>query len=216
MCLNLPAVEDAISIGHDVESAVCGSGKPGQPMCPYRGDCEYQKQKLAVAQADIVVAAHQALFHRIPTQATDHVGLVIADKSWWQVGIQPNREVRVAGFADEPLLHPVLQKIDFRRTGRTRSWQMSTAEEATNDLHVLSARAQCAFEATPEGALVSKQAVIDAGLSADDCAHAAKLEWRRKVEKAILPGVTCRVVPNCTLRVVSGLPWWFDVWAVSG
>jgi hypothetical protein len=190
MCLNLPAVEDAISIGHDVESAVCGSGKLGEPMCPYRGDCEYQKQKQPVAQADVVIAAHQALFHRIATQATDHAGLVIADESWWQAGILPNREIRVAGFADEPLLHPVLQKGDFRGTGRTRSWRMITADEATKDLHVLSAKAQRAFEATPEGALVSKQTVIDAGLTADDCAEAARLEWQRKVEKAILPGMS--------------------------
>src|ERR1700722_14593106 len=77
MCLNLPAVEDAISIGHDVESTVCGSGKEGEPVCPYRGECAYQKQKRAVAQADVVIAAHQALFHRIRKQATDGVGLVI-------------------------------------------------------------------------------------------------------------------------------------------
>jgi hypothetical protein len=188
MCLNLPAVEDAIAIGHDVETSVCGSGKPGEPSCPYRDQCEYQKQKRAVAAADVVIAAHQALFHRVPKQATDNIGLVIADESWWQAGILPNRELRLSNFADEPLLHPVLQKGDFR--GKSRSWRMITADEATNDLHVLSAKAQAAFDATPEGALVAKQAVVATGLTADDCAEAVKLEWQRKVENAIKPGMS--------------------------
>jgi hypothetical protein len=190
MCLNLPAVEDAISIGHDVESSVCGSGKPGMPVCPYRGECEYQKQKQAVAKADVVIAAHQALFHRIPAQATDNVGLVIADESWWQVGIITGRDIRLAGFADEPLLYPVLQKGDFHGKGASRSWRMVTDSEDTNDLHVLSAKAQAAFDATPEGELVSRDAALKAGLTVADCAEAAKLEWRRKVDKAIRPGMS--------------------------
>ena len=188
MCLNLPAVADALAIGHDVEKTVCGSGKAGEPVCPYRADCQYQKQKAAVARADVVIAAHQAMFHRIPKQATDGVGLVIADESWWQAGILQNREIRLAGFADEPLLYPVVLKSDFR--GKGQSWQSMTADEDTNDLHNLSAKAAAAFEATEQGALVAKADVIAAGLTAADCAHAAKLEWQRKVENAIRPGMT--------------------------
>lgn len=218
MCLNLPAVEDAISIGHDVESAVCGSGKPGEPACPYRDQCEYQKQKRAVAQADVVIAAHQALFHRIPKQATDNVGLVIADESWWQAGILPNREIRLGSFADEPLLYPVLQKGDFRGTGRTRSWRMITADEATNDLHVLSAKAQAAFDATPESALVSRDTVVNAGLTAADCAEAAKLEWQRKVENAIRPGMSLAARAEGVARASgnASIPRRAGVWKALG
>ena len=71
----------------------------------------------------------------------------------------------------------------------SRAWRLERDEEATNDLHVLSARAEAAFTATPDGELVSKQAVLDAGLSADDCALALKLEWRRKIEGVIQPGM---------------------------
>jgi hypothetical protein len=192
MCLNLPAVEDAVAIGHDVEKSVCGTGKEAAPVCPFRGECAYQKQKRAVAEADVVIAPHQALFHHIPKQATDGVGLVVADESWWQAGLQPNREIRLAGFADEPLLYPVLEKGNVRvgARGGILSWRMVTAEEATNDLHHLSAKAQAAFEATPHGELVSKAAVTAAGLTAADCAEARKLEWQRKVENAIHPGMS--------------------------
>jgi hypothetical protein len=218
MCLNLPAVEDAISIGHDVESSVCGSGKEGEPICPHRDQCEYQKQKRAVAGADVVIAAHQALFHRIPKQATDGVGLVIADESWWQAGILPNREIRLSSFADEPLLHPVLQRGDFRGTGDSRSWRMITADEATNDLNALSARAQAAFDATPEGELVSRDAVISAGLTVADCAEAAKLEWQRKVENAIRPGMSLEARAEGVARAAgnASIPRRAGVWKALG
>jgi hypothetical protein len=218
MCLNLPAVEDAIAIGHDVESSVCGSGKEGEPVCPYRGDCEYQKQKQAVARADVVIAAHQALFHRIPKQATDGVGLVIADESWWAAGILPNREIRLSSFADQPLLHPVLQKSDFQGTGNSRSWRMITADEATNDLHVLSAKAQAAFDATPEGELVSRDAVIAAGLTVAECAEAAKLEWQRKVENAIRPGMSLDARAEGVARAAgnASIPRRAGVWKALG
>jgi len=86
-------------------------------------------------------------------------------------------KIRLAGFADGPLLHPILEKGAFGGVGRNRSWKMIAADEATNDLHVLSAKAQIVFEATPHGALVSKEALIAAGLTAADRAEAAKLEW---------------------------------------
>jgi hypothetical protein len=190
MCLNLPAVADALLIHADVEKDVCGTGRFGEPSCPFHHACECQRQKAAVARADIVIAAHQALFHRLPKAATEGVGLVVVDESWWQVGLLSGREVRLAGFSEEPLLHPVLDRDDFRGTSPSRSWGRREADEATNDLHVLSGKAQAAFEATPHGAMVGKEAVVAAGLTTHDCADAVKLEWRRKVDGAIVPGMT--------------------------
>ena len=37
MCLNLPAVEDAMLAGYDAESAACGTGKDGAPFAPIAG-----------------------------------------------------------------------------------------------------------------------------------------------------------------------------------
>lgn len=189
MCLNLEAVEDALKIGEDVERSVCGTGKPDKPSCPYFGQCAYQRQKKTVARADVVIASHQALFHRLPKEVSKGLGLVIVDEAWWQNGLAPNRETRLAGFADVPLSYPVRRKAKIEGRKLTGVWRLERDEEATNDLHVLSARAEAAFASIPEGELVSKEAVLAAGLSASDCAEALKLEWRRKIEGVIHPGM---------------------------
>jgi hypothetical protein len=180
MCMNLTAVKDAQAVGYDVESTVCGSGKTGEPSCPYRHECAYQKQKAAVAAADVVIVAHQALFHEMPSCVTKGLGLIVIDEKWWQAGVITAEEMRIAGFAEEPLIYPVL----------TRGKRQVADDEATNDLHELSRRAMEAFAATPDGALVSKAAILASGLTADDCAMAVKLEWKRKLENAIWPGMS--------------------------
>ena len=45
MCLNLPAVEDALRIGEDVERAVCGGHKKGALKCPFYDQCAYQSKR---------------------------------------------------------------------------------------------------------------------------------------------------------------------------
>jgi hypothetical protein len=135
----------------------------------------------------VVIAAHQALFHPLPGEATDKVGLVIVDESWWQVGLAPNRETRLSSFAEEPITHPV-RKSEKNAAKYGRVPRMD--ELSTNDLHALSAKAQAAFTATPDGEFVSKEAVIAAGLTPEDCALARKLEWRRKINGLIRPGMS--------------------------
>lgn len=187
MCLNLDAVQDALRIGEDVERAVCGSGQEGKPACPFREQCAFQRQKAAVARADIVILAHQFLFGRLPREVGDGLGLVVVDEAWWQAGVDPNRVVHLANFAEAPVLHPVRTRV--APEGVSRAEQRERDEADTNDLHVLSKKAQDAFTATPDGEQVGKAAVIAAGLTAEDCALARKLEWRRKVEGVIVPGM---------------------------
>ena len=90
----------------------------------------------------------------------------------------------VGVLRDEPLQHPVLTKDQVS----AKSFRYSTNELATNDLHVLSAKAQAAFEGIPDGEFVSRHIVLAVGLTADDCAEAIKLEWRRRREGAVYPG----------------------------
>jgi hypothetical protein len=186
MCLNLPAVQDAIALGYYVEQHACGSGKPGEPACPYRGDCGYQRQKAAVADADVVVAAHQSLFNRLPKEASRNLGLVIVDEAWWQAGLRPNLAVPLASFGDVPLAHPVQRKI---KTG-PKTFTYRPLEGETNDLHSLSLKVQTVFAGMAEGDLVSREAVEAAGLTVDDCTLAITLEWQRKIEGAIRAGMT--------------------------
>jgi len=186
MCLNLPAVEDSMLAGYDVEGSACGSGKPGSQSCIFRDQCAYQREKKAVAKADVVIASHQSLFHHLPKEVSRGLGMVVADEAWWQSGLRPNQHTRLASFSEEPLQYPVLVKDPI--PGKKGAFRYSTNAMATNDLHVLSGKLQAAFASLNDGDFVSRAAVLAAGLTADACAEAIKLEWRRRYEGAIWPG----------------------------
>jgi len=190
MCLNLPAVEDALKVGADVERAACGSGREGEPACPYRTECAYQRQKAPVARADVVIAAHQALFHELPKEVRAGLGLVIADESWWQAGLRPNAALQVATFAETPLVYPVIAKEQVGQNGRSKTYRIVRREEATNDLHAWSAMAQVALDATVGDELISREAALATALTDGNCSDAEKLEWQRKVEGTVWPGMT--------------------------
>jgi hypothetical protein len=77
--------------------------------------------------------------------------------------------------------------LDRSKSERS-SWYQTINVFDTNDLHAISSKAQQAFEATPEGELLNKASVEQAGLTAKECASAYALEWRRMFEGAIYPG----------------------------
>ena len=185
MCMNLPAVEDALSIHMKVEQSVCGM--PDGPSCPWRSgsdQCAFQRQKAPVARADVVIAAHQTMFFELSKEVRDGLAAVVVDEAWWQVGLHPKREVFLSSFTSEPISHPVLDRSKSERS----SWYQTINVFDTNDLHAISSKAQQAFEATPEGELLNKASVEQAGLTAKECASAYALEWRRMFEGAIYPG----------------------------
>ncbi len=193
MCLNLDAVNDALSIHANVEQSVCGSGKKDSPCCPWRkgeNQCAFQRQKAPVARADVIIVPHQSMFYDLAKEVRAGLGVVIVDESWWQAGLIPHREVNLEGFAAEPMTYPVLTKEQASSSSTSKVWRWVRQDSATNDLHTWSALAQQAFEATPDGELVSKAAVEAAGLTASQCVQACALEWRRMYEGAVYPGQT--------------------------
>ena len=77
-----------------------------------------------------------------------------------------------------------------RRRPKGAARRHATDEAATSSLHELAVKAQHAFEATAQGDLVSREAAECAGLTADDCALARQLEWRRKRLDVLRPGMS--------------------------
>src|SRR4029079_2877265 len=65
MCLDLPAVQEALKAGAPVEEAVC---KSKGRSCAFYDECAFQAQKKLAASADLVVAAHNILEHQIPKE----------------------------------------------------------------------------------------------------------------------------------------------------
>ena len=186
MCLNLPAVKDAIAAGYDADSAACGTGKKGSPCCFYRSTCAYQAQKAGVKAADVVVATHDSLFHPLSKEITAGIGVVIVDESWWQKGLHPNRPSRLDTFADEVIAFPVNK--DQPKKG-AKFFRYQADDEKTNDLSVYARRAMAAFGLLEDGEFVSRAAVVEAGLTASDCADAFKLEWERQRSGLVYPGM---------------------------
>ncbi len=185
MCLNLPAVADAIAAGYDADSAACGKGGKNKPVCPYRATCAYQRQKPLVKRADVLIATHDSLFHPLSKEVTEGIGVVIVDESWWQKGLHPNRPSRLESFAQEVISYPV-NKAQPAKGAKLFRYQAD--DEKTNDLNTYALRAMKAFEQHEEGEFISRAAVVKAGLTANDCADAFKLEWERQRVGLVWPG----------------------------
>ena len=83
-CATTPqAVEAAIKIGANVEETAC---KRKQWQCRFYTSCHYQVQNASAAKAEIVYAAHEALFN-MPKALGEDFGLVIIDEAFWQDGL---------------------------------------------------------------------------------------------------------------------------------
>lgn len=197
MCRNAAAVADARVAGEDPEIVVCG--QPDKLCCEFRGCCGYQRQKAPATAADVIVAAHQIALHQIPKLIRDGLGLVVMDESWWQAGIDIDRYVRLATFADDVAAWPVMRdgSRPLGTNGRQRRRIKGDAprrlvpnDYATAELIDIAAKVVRALDTLDDGAFVTRAAVVEAGLTADDCARAIKLEWRRKRDRVLRPGMS--------------------------
>jgi len=177
MCLDLPAVRLAVGAGENVDEAVCGGRKR---RCPFFGRCGYQRQRQGVAGADVVVAAHELAFHT-PKALKPGLALTVMDESWWQDGLQLRRTIAVEGLGADPLSEPVLRHVDGGRQVQD--------DEATKDLHAIRAKVEKALDGAPDG-YISRALLVAAGLTVEDCETAGRLEWRRKREGLMRPGMS--------------------------
>ncbi|WP_147426107.1 ATP-dependent DNA helicase [Teichococcus wenyumeiae] len=177
MCLDLPSVELALQAGEPVDKAVCG-GKDG--ACPFFNQCGYQRQRRDVAEADVVIAAHELAFH-MPAAVKANLGLTVMDEAWWQDGLPHPGAIAIDNLAAEVLTHPVLKHIPGGR-------QVSD-QDGTNDLHTFRSKLQRAMEASSDG-YVTRAALVKEGLTAEGCEAAIKLEKQRLREIFMAPKMT--------------------------
>ncbi|MFQ5439345.1 MAG: toprim domain-containing protein, partial [Paracoccaceae bacterium] len=88
MCLDLEAVADALEIEQPVEQSCCKVRRDGEiHLCPHYAACGYQRQKEPAQAAQVIVCAHDSLFHMKPT-AIGTVGLLVIDEAFWQSGLR--------------------------------------------------------------------------------------------------------------------------------
>jgi hypothetical protein len=194
MCRNLHAVNAAIKIGADVQKTAC---RNKNARCPFFAECLYQEQKKAARNADVIFAAHEALF-QVPKTLGKNFGLVIIDEGFWQKGlVGKNGE----GFllAIDRLDHELGEfPVRYKGVSEVESW--------TRDLRELIHQLQTALAHMPDG-FVTRTPLIDAGLKPkhllDDssCKAAGKLEWQRKLKTVGLrPGLDEKAVKKLATK----------------
>ena len=67
MCLDPDAQADALAAELSVEQAVCKVKRDSKTFyCPHYEVCGYQRQKLIAKSAQVIICAHDSLFHAMP------------------------------------------------------------------------------------------------------------------------------------------------------
>lgn len=172
LCRDPDAVHTAIAVGLRVHQAACNDGAGHR--CRHFDGCLKQANRCADADADVVVAAYDALSTGFGVECANFGVLLIDEACWPRARRDPDR-------------------IDLDRVAagelsglRTRGGEIGAAA-ATADLHELRTRLAAALRTGEPGPL--RRATLDAGgLSAKDCLHAAALETRRLRDPGLKPG----------------------------
>ena len=199
MCLDPQATFDALEIEQAVEQSCCKVKRDGViHVCPHYHRCGYQAQKRPARAAQLIVCAHDSLFHAKPA-AIGEVGLLVIDEAFWQSGL---RGLDGKLFLTQDSLEPDVATLSCHdRRGRVDY-------EATNDLLVARAKlwkVLCLASPGPLGHGV----LTASGLSAQECRHAAGLERARLRDPHLLPGMDANTRRKRMARVLppQGAPW---------
>jgi hypothetical protein len=175
LCDNLGEVRLALEAGADVISSVCGSPKGDEARCPYRMSCDYFKQIDRAAKADVVFIANNFAFETVPPPILDDVGTVVVDEDFTAHG-DGTVELPLSTFSDKALLdHPVLDKgvPDHAKTA---------------ELEACFATIRCALDSAAQGQPLAETLAAE-GLTKEEIRKARGLNWKRKVDPAMWPGM---------------------------
>ncbi|RDC69826.1 toprim domain-containing protein [Rhodovulum sp. 12E13] len=203
MCLDTEATFDALEIEHPVEQSCCKVKNGAELLlCPWFHDCGYQRQKPLAQAAQVIVCAHDSLFHMKP-QAIGEVGLLVIDEGFWQSGLR--------GLDGKATLTQ-----DGLEPGRTSltcyNGKGKMDVGATADLIAARERLCKALRVTEPGPL--RLGLLEAvGLTPEDCRHAATLERRRMRDAGLRPGMS---PVERRKRVEAVLPQAGEPWAPPG
>ncbi|ADZ72181.1 toprim domain-containing protein [Polymorphum gilvum] len=203
MCLDPEATFDALEVEHPVEQSCCKVKNGAELLlCPWFHDCGYQRQKPLAQAAQVIVCAHDSLFHMKP-QAIGEVGLLVIDEAFWQSGL---RGLDGKATLTQDGLEPGRTSL----TCYTGKGRMDVG--ATADLVAARERLCKALRVTEPGSL--RLGLLEAvGLTPDDCRHAATLERRRMRDAGLRPGMS---PVERRKRIEAVLPQAGEPWAPPG
>jgi putative DNA primase/helicase len=178
-CGNLEEVGLALNASADIRRAVCGSNKT-TTKCRLRDDCAYYAQLAECSQADIVIMAHSFVFDGLrqyqAAPLLHDVNCVIIEEDVADTVTNGSVALSLRTFDSEQLdRYPVLIR-------GVRS------DTKTQELDAIFAKIQNAIDLIDAGK-PCREAVATAGLTASECAQGRALNWMRKIDDGMAPGM---------------------------
>lgn len=194
MCRDLEAQADALTAQLAVEQTACAVSRDGKDYkCQYFEVCGYQRQKRRATYAQVIICAHDSLFHAMP-QVIGRPTLLVIDEGFWQAGLRgtdspvqitidsldpSEKELRCydgKGQYDYP-------ETQFLITYRLKLWEV--------------------LQSTKSGPL--RYADLKAtGLTPQNCRDAASLERMRLRNPGLLPGMAPKERARKLREVIPG------------
>jgi len=199
MCLDPGAPFDALEVEHPVEQSCCKLRQDGVTLlCPLYGKCGYQRQKPLAMESDVIVCAHDSLFH-MKAEAIGTVGLLVIDEGFWQAGLRG-----LDGKAKLTLdgLEPV-RSSPACYDGKNKLHIANTADLVASRMKLWKA-----LHVSDPGVL--RHGLLAAtGLTVEECRTAAGLERRRMRDAGLLPGMDPaeRRARITKIMPPDGMPW---------
>lgn len=198
MCRDIEMVRGALDSGLPVHEHAC-LAKSGA-RCRHFETCLKQRNRREVAAADVVVAPYDALFSGFAFEE-DNVALLLVDEGCWQRAVEITRDLAVEDLLTEPV-----SGMGGDHVGRG---PVAAMADLVAGRERLAKALICAAEGT---ALVT--ALKQAGLSHDDCTHAARLEdWRRQ-DPRLIPGMqtVSRPASLAIAKANQRIDWLVTLW----
>jgi putative DNA primase/helicase len=187
MCAELEVVGDAQTAKLNVAQTVC-------VMCPRAPECPYLAQSRR--SAAIWIGAHELLFHEMPVPMRGSDLVVIDEGFALHAGVVGTSGMPILLTIDEIETVPSMRMTPSLRTRRRaprrdkdgrefRRPGAGAAADVVAELMPLRRKLAAALANHPDGGL-DRQRLLDAGLTANDAAKAAGIEWRILDRDAIL------------------------------
>jgi putative DNA primase/helicase len=203
MCRDPDAQADALAAELSVEQAVCRVKRDRKIFhCPHYEVCGYQRQKQLAKSAQVIICAHDSLFHAMP-KAIGRPALLVIDEGFWQSGLRG---------ADNPV-QITIDSLDPHDVD-LRCYDHKNAYDYPETQFLIEHRLKLwkVLERTRQGPLRLTD-LRAAMLTSAICRDAAKLERGRLRDPEILPGMSAE---ERAKRLSAVMPRRSHAWAPPG
>jgi hypothetical protein len=164
MCRDREAVTAAHDAGLSAQKTICAP-KGGDP-CRFVATCLKQRNRADVAAADVVLSPYDTLFSGLAF-ASDDIALMVVDEACWPRSLEMIKEISVEDMVTDAVFDMGPATVGKGPVGSMAdlvAWRHSLVR---------------ALMSNGQGP-VGRRSLVDAGLSANDCREAARLEeWRK-------------------------------------